>query len=410
MKKKIYVFYFFILLLTPWILEILVINLKSNLQSKSLPLPFEKSLQISNERNEKIIFFLKNNYSPMYYVNAGIEYTDYYLNLLNKYKFIPVGSFPNKKTFFCDEGYGFINFETDHLGLRNPKDEWSKSYPYDIIIIGDSYIHGACVNNNKDISGILRRNGRQVLNLGLGDNQPIQYYYLIEKFSKPKPPRNLVVAFYGGNDFYPSKYKDFYLNLQKNEGISFSKKHDLHMLGDNAVKFYDELNYINRLEIESYIQKKGNKNKNESANIKSIIQLKNIREILFNKYSIIISKKLLCYQDRCLTGSVEEHFFGDVKLVISSLIKNCNPTNDCNPIVAFIPSSTLWKPGKIHETNKKIFDKILQNTIKENNFLIYYDSGKYIDKKDLKNYAPAGGHFSEKAYKLFAKNLEKYLK
>ena len=418
MKKKIYIFYFFILLLTPWILEVLVVNLKSNLQPKSLPLPFEKSLQIYNERNEKISFFLKNNYSPMYYVNAGLEYADYYLNLLNKHEFIPVGSFPNKKSYFCDEGYGFISFETDHLGLRNPKEEWSKNYPYNTLIIGDSYIHGACVGNNKDISSILRRNGRQVLNLGLGDNQAIQYYHLIEKFTKPKPPKNLVVAFYGGNDFHNSKYKDFYLNLQKNEGISFSKKNGLHVLGNNAVKFYDELNYINSLEVENYLKKKGNKNQNEKsevvenelANFKSIILLRNIRNILKLKYSIEISKGLLCYQGKCLIGSIEEGVFGDVTLVISSLIKHCNPTNNCNPIVAFIPSSTLWKPQKIHETRKKEFDKILSNIIEENNFLIYYDSSKHIDKNNLKNYAPAGGHFSEEAYELFAKNLEKYLK
>ena len=57
-------------------------------------------------------------------------------------------------------------------------------------------MHGACVENNKDISSNLRKDGRQVINLGLTDNQPIQYFYLIEKFTKPKPPKNLVLVFY----------------------------------------------------------------------------------------------------------------------------------------------------------------------------------------------------------------------
>ena len=102
--------------------------------------------------------------------------------------------------------------------------------------------------------------------------------------------------------------------------------------------------------------------------------------------------------------------FVDVKLAISSLIKNCNPENKCNPVVALIPNSTLWKPGKIHETKKNYFDKIVSNIIKDNNFLVYYDSSKYIDRNNLRNYAPAGGHFSNEGYELFAKNLEKYLK
>ena len=365
--------------------------------------------KISNERYEKIKFFLENDYSPPYTVGYGIENTDYFFDLVNKYKFIPVGSFPNKKTYFCDEGYGFIHFETDHLGLRNPKEEWSKNYPYDTIIIGDSFVHGACVENNKDISSNLRKDGRQVINLGLGDNQPIQYFYLIEKFTKPKSPKNLVLVFYQGNDFYYSKYKDFYLNFNEMNGIKFPKKDGFHELGNNAKKLYEELSYFNRLEINKYIRKGKKEKKNYYNEIKNRIKLSKIREILEFRYSIIIKKKLLCYKEWCLIGSIDE-LFVDVKLAISSLIKNCNPEKKCNPVVALIPNSTLWKPGKVHETRKKYFDKIVSNLIKDNNFLVYYDSSNYIDRNNLKNYAPAGGHFSNEGYELFSRNLEKYLK
>ena len=290
--------------------------------------------------------------------------------------------FTNKKTYFCDEGYGFIHFETDHLGLRNPKEEWSKNYPYDTIIIGDSFVHGACVENNKDISSNLRKDGRQVINLGLSDNQPIQYFYLIEKFTKPKSPKNLVLVFYQGNDFYYSKYKDFYLNFNEMNGIKFSKKDGFHELGNNAKKLYEELSYFNRLEINKYIRK-GKKEKNYYNEIKNRIKLSKIREILEFRYSIIIKKKLLCYKEWCLIGSIDE-LFVDVKLAISSLIKNCNPEKKCNPVVALIPNSTLWKPGKVHETRKKYFDKIVSNLIKDNNFLVYYGSSNHIDRNNLK--------------------------
>ena len=405
--SKIVVLYLFILLLTPWILEIVISNLQIN--QKNTPLPFKKNQKISMERFEKIKFFLKNNYSPPYTVGYGIKNTNYFFDLVKKYKFIPVGSFPNKKTYFCDEGYGFIHFKTDHLGLRNPKEEWSKNYPYNTLIIGDSFVHGACVENNKDISSILRKNGRQVINLGLGDNQPIQYFYLIEKFAKPKAPRNLVLVFYQGNDFSYSKYQDFYLKYNETNGIKFSKKDGFHVLGTSAKKLYKELSYFNKIEINEYIKKGKNEQKNYSNEIKNRIKLSKIREILEFKYSIIIKKRLLCYKENCLIGSIDE-LFVDVKLAISSLIKNCNPEKKCNPVVALIPNSTLWKPGKIHETKKNYFDKIVSNIIKDNNFLVYYDSSKYIDRNNLRNYAPAGGHFSNEGYELFATNLEKYLK
>ena len=52
----------------------------------------------------------------------------------------------------------------------------------------------------------------------------------------------------------------------------------------------------------------------------------------------------------------------------------------------------------------------MSNIIKDNNHLVCYDSNNYIDRNNLKNYAPAGGHFSNEGYELFSRNLEKYLK
>ena len=405
--SKLVIFYLFILLLTPWILELIITNFKITKQSDFEPL--KKSKQISNERYEKIKFFLSKDYFPSYTVNHGLKNTNYFLDLVNKYKFFPVGSFPDKKTYFCDEGYGFITFNTDHLGLRNPKNEWMKKYPYNTIIVGDSYIHGACVKTGNDISGVLRKNGRQVINLGLIDNQPIQYFYLIEKFTKPKPPKNLVLVFYQGNDFYYSKYKNQYLKLASEKGIKFSSKDNFHTLDTNAINFYKELTNYNLKEINNYLKNKVNEEVNHSNNFRNLIKLNKIRERLESKYSIIIKKKLVCYREYCLIGSLDE-LFSDTKLAISSLIKNCNPESNCNPVVALIPHNSLWTPGKIHTIKKKYFDKIVFNTIKENNFLSYFDFSKVVDRNDLKYYAPSGGHFSNEGYRIFAKNLEKFLK
>ena len=45
---------------------------------------------------------------------------------------------------------------------------------------------------------------------------------------------------------------------------------------------------------------------------------------------------------------------------ILSLIKNCNPENKCNSVLALIPNSTLWKLGKVHESRKNISIKLCQ--------------------------------------------------
>ena len=404
---KLTIFYTFILLITPWILELLITKISFKDVKKFDPL--EKSKKIESERYEKIKFFLNQKYFPPYTVNHGIENTNYFLELVDRYKFIPIGSFPNKKTYFCDEGYGFIKYKTDHLGLRNSSEDWNKKFPYDTLIIGDSFVNGACVDNGKEISSVLKEKGRQVINLGLGDNQPIQYFYLIEKFTKPKPPKNLVVVFYQGNDFSYSKFKDIYFKHIKSEGIEFSKEKKIHILNKAAKNFYKELKIYVDIESAQFLKNKLNVKIDHKENLINILKLNKIREILEFKYSIIIKRKLLCFKSYCLFGTIDE-LFSDTKLAIKSLIKNCNPTNNCNPIIALIPNSVFWKPGKIHETKKKQFDYIVNSFLNEYQLLNYYDSSQYIDNKDLSFYAPAGGHFSNKGYKVFSENLEKYLK
>ena len=66
---------------------------------------------------------------------------------------VPVGAQPNQNVYYCNEGYGMINFKTDRVGFRNNDKVWDKVGSEEtILFIGDSYTQGACVEENETIS------------------------------------------------------------------------------------------------------------------------------------------------------------------------------------------------------------------------------------------------------------------
>ena len=64
----------------------------------------------------------------------------------NKLDFFPIGSLPYQDSYYCDEGYGLVTFETDRFGLRNKDEKWDNLFDQsNIFVLGDSFTHGACV-------------------------------------------------------------------------------------------------------------------------------------------------------------------------------------------------------------------------------------------------------------------------
>ena len=368
----------------------------------------EKSHEIEIKSYQNIKKNIEKGYLPGVYPNDGIENKKYYLDLVKRHKFIPVGLYPNIKTLLCDEGYGYIKYNADHLGLRNKQKEW-ENYPYDTIIVGDSYMHGMCVDSQYEVAEILRSDGRQVINLGIGDNQPANYYYIINQFSKPLAPKNLVIVFYSGNDFYNSKNFDYFHELSKKKSFIFSEEYNYHILSNEGKNFYEDFDEYYKKDLEIFLKDGIKKNKGK-IDIKQILFFTKIRRILEYKFGIIINKKKICYWKKCIYGEFEAGLFNDVEEVIKSLIKNCNPESNCNPVIALIPNSSHWKQGKSFFMLRDIFSNIVKNYQLEFTYLNFFDGSKLINSNDLNNYAPSGGHLSIMGYNKFAIGLQKYLK
>ena len=68
------------------------------------------------------------------------------------------------KTIMCNENGYYSIYDSDRFGFNNPDDQWDQDL--DFLLIGDSFVNGACVNRPNDIGSNLRKFNLNGLNLG----------------------------------------------------------------------------------------------------------------------------------------------------------------------------------------------------------------------------------------------------
>jgi hypothetical protein len=72
--------------------------------------------------------------------------------------------------------------------------------PYEVAVVGDSYIEIG-ESESRTLPDLLRqRTGRSTMNLGRGWYGPYQYMEVIRRYALPKRPRRIILCFFAGND------------------------------------------------------------------------------------------------------------------------------------------------------------------------------------------------------------------
>jgi hypothetical protein len=109
-------------------------------------------------------------------------------------KIFPLGGISRTTNVFCNEMGEYSVYDSDEHGFNNPAGVWRTEI--DAVIIGDSFIHGACVKEGDDIASQLRKKGLSVLNLGIGGTGPIIYSAVLKEYAEPVRPKTVVWSFY----------------------------------------------------------------------------------------------------------------------------------------------------------------------------------------------------------------------
>jgi hypothetical protein len=245
---------------------------KPKLENK-IRLYSQKTGKIYDERSKFQI------YSDLKKESENVSVTMYPRDSLNeKNNFFYLSGFNNSLTINCNEnGYFSIN-QSDRYGFNNEDYLWDLEQ-IDIILIGDSYAYGECVNReNNFASQIGKLKKLNVLNLGYGGNGPLINLAILKEF-KPKKFSKVIWFFTESNDLTDlSKelkndiLRQYLINQNYTQNLK-SKLIEKEIYLENKIKDFliqkentRKFNYINFLKILSTRNLIINKNFNPPIN------------------------------------------------------------------------------------------------------------------------------------------------
>ena len=194
-----------------------------------------------------------------------------------KNNIFPFSGISDTLTINCNENGYYSTYKSDRYGFNNPDEEWDKEN-IEYLLLGDSFVHGFCVNRPNDIASILRKlSNKSVLNLGYGGNGPLIQYAVLKEYIKPNI-KNIIWFYFEGNDInnlrneYNSKILNKYLddynftqNLkQKQKDINFTVNDYLDYHYNKIIRLYLSLKEI----IFNLIKKEiGNETKKDNTEL-----------------------------------------------------------------------------------------------------------------------------------------------
>ena len=183
--------------------------------------------------------------------------------------FLPFAGRSNVQTIYCNENGYYSIYKSDRYGFNNPDPEWeAKEIEY--LLVGDSFVHGACVNRPNDIGSVLRRlSKKSVLNLGYGGSGPLTQYATLREYLENNV-KNVVWFYYEGNDIRDLN------NQLKNEIL---KKYLTNINFTQNIK--SKQNKIDKLKI-NLVQKNSVIKKNSMEEFVKFIKLGNLRFFFFH--------------------------------------------------------------------------------------------------------------------------------
>jgi len=117
----------------------------------------------------------------------------------NKGRIFPLGTISNKTIVYCNESGLRSIYESDEHGFNNSKGLY-KENKVDIVLIGDSFTEGACVQPANSISAVLRQLDFNTISVGKGGNGSLLELAALKEYAEPLKPK-IVLWSYFVNDW-----------------------------------------------------------------------------------------------------------------------------------------------------------------------------------------------------------------
>lgn len=114
---------------------------------------------------------------------------------------LPLSGIGDRLTVFCNESGSYAVYRSDRYGYNNPAGVWNEA-DATVAVLGDSFVHGACVDPGQNLVARIRTRWSQTLNLGYAGTGPLMQLAILHEFLPAVEPEVVVWGYYEGNDLW----------------------------------------------------------------------------------------------------------------------------------------------------------------------------------------------------------------
>ena len=291
--------------------------------------------------------------------------------LLNKknLKILPISGYPNSWTLLCLDDNKPIYYRSDSNGFNN-KEKISS----DVLLLGDSFVQGMCVEPDKNIGSILNKMSIKTSSIGAGGHGPLFSLATLKEYGEFYKHQQLIYLITPDNDYsdLQSEIKNIIL-LKYLENDTYTqnllskkelKSEVLNEYFDSRIRPVREFLRLYRLDLQdtrTFIKNLKNNNQNNPDQLNSE-KLNNV-------------------------------FFQIIKIMKSNSIKNNNSFsvvfNLINPDIVFSNKK------KDIQYRKKLMNRVLKTKeFLESNNIEFFDFNEYVFSNYNKDNISAISHFN----------------
>ena len=303
----------------------------------------------------------------------------------------PLSNISNILNIDCNESGTYNIFKSDRHGFRNPDKVWDEE-KFDIIILGDSFAHGACVGEGEDIASNIRKIiSKNVINLGIGSTGPLIHYATLREYGLILKPSKVLWTFSEMNDLVD-------VNFEKKNKILSNYLIDKNFK-QNLFNSNEEINQILELYLNTKVEEYFNSEYKDRVVFYSSqkntlglqnLKLYNLRNSIFNDQKKLRDKSDINYEN--------------LDLVID-IIKNSNEIvkkYGGDFYFIYLPSFMRAENSNFY---KKEYEYLLKKLKNNNIKVIDIFSILFKDHDNPKTFFPFEilGHYNERGYHIISK-------
>ena len=337
----------------------------------------ESKLEVINKLKKKI----GKNVVPSIFPSAFIKY-----NYFPSDNIFPLAGVSNTTTVFCKEGPEYSIYKSDRYGFNNPDFVWNDDV-VSWLLLGDSFVQGSCVDQDKNFASQFRLlTNQNSINLGMADNGPLLELASFKEYGINKKLDRVLWFYFERNDLED-------LKIEKSNKILLNYLSEFYSQKLNNKQ--DEINKILN-EFIIFAENKHKENKPDEANISKFLQFQKIIRL-----QLVRDKMAL---DRGLNFGIDPMF-----LQILNIMNNLVNQIGAELYFVYLPDKERYSPKSFKNEQYLNKAKIIKLVKSLNIPIIDVDKGFFRRQSDPLDFFAYRiyGHYNEKGYNEVSKYIIK---